>query len=43
MLLVALGIAGANGCHWWLFGFAMLFPIPWLIGVLIPSKAKQPA
>jgi hypothetical protein len=42
MLLVTLGIACANRGHWWLFGFGMLFPILWLIGVLIPSKATSP-
>jgi hypothetical protein len=43
VLLVTLGIACANRGHWWLFGFGMLFPILWLIGVLIPSKTEQPA
>ncbi|MFL5921569.1 MAG: hypothetical protein ACJ75D_09720 [Gaiellaceae bacterium] len=43
MLLVTLGIACANRGHWWLFGFGMLFPVLWLIGVLIPSKGAQAA
>lgn len=42
-LLLTLGISTANRGHLWLFGFGMLFPILWLIGVLIPSKATQAA
>jgi hypothetical protein len=42
-LLLTLGIACANRCRWWLFGFGMLFPILWLIGVLLPSKETQAA
>jgi len=37
-LLLTLGIACANRGRWWLFGFGTLFPILWLIGVLLPSK-----
>jgi hypothetical protein len=42
-LLVTLGISTANRGHWWLFGFAVLFLILWLIGVLIPPKETQAA
>src|SRR4026209_1619495 len=42
-LLLTLGIACANRGRWWLFGFGMLFPILWLIGVLLPSKETQAA
>ncbi|HSB37880.1 MAG TPA: hypothetical protein VLD13_02235 [Gaiellaceae bacterium] len=42
-LLVTLGISTANRGHWFLFGFGMLFPILWLVGVLIPSRTTQEA
>lgn len=42
-LLVTLGISTANRGHWFLFGFGMLFPILWLIGVLIPRKTPETA
>ena len=42
-LLLTIGISTANRGHWFLFGFGMLFPILWLIGVIIPPKASQTA
>ena len=42
-LLLTLGIACANRGRWWLFGFGMLFPVLWLVGVLLPSKETQAA
>ena len=42
-LLLTLGMACAIRCRWLLFGFGLIFPVLWLVGVLLPSKVTQAA